>query len=304
MTRLYRLSGLKLSSDFDLPALPAWDGPPHRPADLAFRRGTVPVRLEAADHIAPTFQTRGGSEYLLALPGTGRILIRNGNAVTVEPAPEAEVARLSAILTGPIQAVLWHQRGLLPLHASVIGIDGQAVALCGHSAAGKSTLAAVLAARGHAVIADDIGLIDASADGRVSVLSGCARLRLWGDALDHLGITTRGLVPALSGKEKYFFDCQDGISRAAHRLAAVVLLSRQWGGAVTLERLRGAAVAGALYGVVRMRRPAHALGRGPDIFTAVTRLASAGVTIWRLNVTDGLAHLPEAAAKVLTLVEA
>ena len=84
-------------------------------------------------HIAPIFQTSGAGEYLLVLPGTGRVLVRNGNEITVQPDAGAS-GNLNAILTGPILAVLWHQRGLLPLHASVVVIDGRAVALCGPAA--------------------------------------------------------------------------------------------------------------------------------------------------------------------------
>jgi hypothetical protein len=302
MTHAYSLSGLKVASDFDLPALDPWDGPDHAPVDIVFRRDKVPLRLDHPDHVAPIFQTRGRSEYLLALPGTGRILIRNGSDVALEPEAAADATVLNAVLTGPIQAVLWHQRGLLPLHASVIVVGGRTVALCGHSAAGKSTLAAMLAARGHSVVADDICLVDARDGAEVSVLPGCARLRLWRDALDHLGVATHGLKRALANKEKYFLDCGDHAPRKPQKLAALVLLGRQMGNSVTLKRLSGTQAVGALHNVVHMRRPARALGRDPDIFAALARLAASPV--WQLKVSDGPACLHEAAAKVLAALDA
>jgi hypothetical protein len=304
MSRAYRLNGLRLDSDFDLPALPGWDGPAAAPSDVVFRHGKVPSRLDRPDHVAPVFQTGGSTAYLLALAGTGRIIVRDGREVTVEPEAAADATVTSAILAGPIQSVLWHQRGLLPLHASAIDVEGRTVALCGHAATGKSTLAAVLAAQGHAVMADDICPVDARGGAEVSVLPGCGRLRLWRDALDRIGTGTNGLTPALSGKETYFLDCGDRIAGAPRKLAAVVLLSRQQDGAVTLERLRGARAAGALHGIVHMRRPARALGRAPHIFAALTRVASSGATVWRLKVSSGPACLREAAAKVLTALEA
>src|SRR5262249_17464149 len=96
MTNAFRLSGLKLQSDLDLPALPPWDGPEAAPADVVIRLGKVPSRLDRPDHIAPIFQTGGGA-YLLALPGTGRILVRNGKDVTVEPEAGADMTVASAI---------------------------------------------------------------------------------------------------------------------------------------------------------------------------------------------------------------
>ena len=74
MSYAYRLSGLKLASDFDLPGLMPWNGPACASSDIVIRLGRTPVRLEAADHVAPVFQTQGGNRYLLLLPGTGRML--------------------------------------------------------------------------------------------------------------------------------------------------------------------------------------------------------------------------------------
>jgi hypothetical protein len=298
MTQAYHFNGLKLESDFHLPALAPWDGPPHARSDVVVRQAAAPLRLDCPDHIGPVFQTKGTSEYLLALPGTGRILVRNGDEVLVDAEPGADT---SAILSGPVQAMLWHQRGLLPLHGSVVVVGTQAIALCGPSAAGKSTLAAMLAEQGHAVVADDVCVIDPDT---ADVLAGCGRLRLWRDALDRLGIETRALERAAQGKEKYVFDCGLRSAQERHRLAAVVLLVRQNSGAVRIERLRGVRTAAALKAVVHMRRPADALERGPNMFAALTRLVAGGVTVWRLHVAQGAAGLHEAAKLTLGVLEA
>jgi hypothetical protein len=303
MTQAYWLSGLKLESDLPLPALARWDGPGDAAADIAIRRGQVRPRLDRPDHVAPIFQTRGRNEYLLTLPGTGRILVRNGNEVTVDPDSGADASVTSAILTGTIQAVLWHQRGLLPLHASVVVIGGRAVALCGPSASGKSTLAAMLAAQGCAVIADDLCLVDAGEGGAVSVLPGRTRLRLWRDVLDRLGMTPSVLTPALTARETYFVDCGRSAARGRFALGAVVTLARRQSRPIELERMRGARAINTLYGMVHTRRPAGALGRAHDIFAAVTRLASSGPTIWELRLPGDPARLGEAAAKVLTVLD-
>ncbi len=298
MTQAYQFHGLKLESDFHLPALAPWDGPGHSPTDIVVRRAAVPPQLDRPDHVAPVFQTKGASEYLLALPGTGRILVRNGNEVLVDAEPDADA---SAILSGPLQAVLWHQRGLLPLHGSVVAVGTQAIALCGHSAAGKSTLAAHLAARGYPVIADDVCVIDPES---ALVLSGSGRLRLWRDALDRLGVDASTLPRAAMNKEKYVFDCGSHGREDRYRLAAVILLSTRSSNAVTLERLRGASATGGLYEMVHMRRPANALARGHGIFAGLTRLVSAGVTVWRLKACHGNKSLNEAATLVCGVLEA
>jgi hypothetical protein len=303
MNYAYRLCGLKLDSYFDLPALPEWDGPADAPADAICRLGEVPSRLGRPDCIAPVFQTSGTGEYLLVLPGTGRVLVRNGNEITVQPDADPAGSNLSAILTGPIQAVLWHQRGLLPLHASVVIIDGRAVALCGPAATGKSTLAAILAARGCHVIADDIGVIDVRSNNDVLVSPGGARLQLWRDALAELGVATDGLERALPHKERYFLDCGNRIPAQPYKLAAVVQVIRNALPPAALERLRGSQTADVLYNCIHTPQPAKSLGRAQPIFATLMRMASAGVGVWRLRVPEGLAGLREAAAKLPAALE-
>lgn len=298
MAQAYNFNGLKLESEFHLAALAPWDGPGHARSDIVVRQARLPPQLDSPDHVAPVFQTKGASEYLMALPGTGRILVRNGDEVLVDAEPGADP---SAILSGPLQAMLWHQRGLLPLHGSVVAVGTRAIALCGHSAMGKSTLAAVLAGRGHAVIADDVCVVDPHQE---HVLAGSGRLRLWRDALEQLGLESRALEKAARDTEKYVLDCGVGSARERHRLAAIVLLSRLPNGAVTIERLRGARAAGALQSIVHMRRPADALARGSDIFAGLARLVAGGVTVWRLKVPHGIASLNEAATLALGVLEA
>ena len=303
----YRLNGLRLASDIELPALDAWDQAAFDAADVVYRLDKVAQRLDCPDHVAPIFQTRGVfqtkgvSEYLLSLPGTGRILSRGGTEVMFEPDARADITVLSAVLTGSIQAVLWHQRGLLPLHASGIVAGDGAVALCGHSSSGKSTLAAFLARQGCAVAADDICLVDSRAGGEISLLPGSGRLRLSRDALDGLGIATQGLRQALAGREQYFLDCRR-LPPGPIKLAALLILSRRTGNRAAIERQRGPLLVEALHKVVRMRRPAHALGRSPDIFAALMRLVT--IPVWRLNIPEGPAGLHEAAANVLSVLDA
>jgi len=302
-THAYRLCGLKLDSQFALPALPEWDGPADAAADVDCRRGKVPSRLSRPDYIGPVFQTSGAGEYLLVLPGTGRILVRNGNEITVEPEAGPAPSNLSAILAGPIQAVLWHQRQLLPLHASGVVINGHAVALCGNAAAGKSTLAAMLAGQGHEVIADDICVVDMRNDGEVSVTPGCTRLQLWRDALTELGVATDGLERALEHKQRYFLDCSNRLPLQPYKLAAVVRLVGDALPPARLERLRGAEAAQAMYECVHTQRPARALGRAQPIFAAFPLMTSAGVGFWRLMVPRDLAGLRQAAAQLLATME-
>jgi hypothetical protein len=301
MNHAYRLAALKIESDLDLPDLTPWDGSATAQADIAFRLGAVPAQLETPDRVEAIFQTRGRDEYLLTLPGTGRILIRHGREVTVDVESGADPVNTRALLTGPIQAVLWHQRRLLPLHANAVVVGDRAVALAGPSAAGKSALAATLAQDGHDILADNICVVDIDAP-HITALPGVTHLRLWRDTLDGLGVAADGLCPALSGKEKFFVE-RWNVCREPRPLAAVIVLVRRSTIALAIERLSGLAAVGALRDTVHMRRPASALGRDAEIFTSLTKMMTSGVTVWRLTLPDDLSCLRDAAVKVLSALE-
>lgn len=112
--------------------------------------------------------------------------------IDVAPAADADDRSVRAFLFGSAIGTLLYLRGLTVLHGSTVGLpDGSAAVFCGHSTAGKSTLAAALGARGYPVLADDITAVRVDAAGQAWCLPGLARTKLWRDALDTLGLSER-----------------------------------------------------------------------------------------------------------------
>ena len=300
MSHSYCLGGLKVVSDIELPELMSWHGSLCEPAEeLEFCVGRVPSALEKPDHVGSDFQTEGRHRFLLRLSDKGRILIEHGRKVIVEPGPGADLTDARAVLMGPVQAILWHQRGLLPLHASAISVSGRAVALAGPSGVGKSTLAAALSGK-HSVLADDICIVDTS--DRATMLPSTPRLRLWREALKHFDIPVTSLPRALSRREKYLIEGQ-WIGTEEQQLAAVILLSRGAGREVTIARLRGWTSFTGLQSVVHMLGAARSLGLNSAIFTALVKLIEAGVSVWDLSIPDDLVCIDKAGEKVLSVLD-
>jgi hypothetical protein len=147
--------------------------------------GVVPEILPNTTHRGALWQA-GAGRILLTVPGVGRYLATDGVKLTIDPEPAADPNDVRSIaLTSPL-AALCLQRGMLVLHAAAVGRPAGVALLCGHSAAGKSTLAAVLAQRGWTLIADDLAPIDLAKDGVPLVHPTACQLALWPDAVKAL----------------------------------------------------------------------------------------------------------------------
>jgi hypothetical protein len=280
MSHEYKLGSYKLVSDIELPELAPWRQHASATAVLRFKVG----------------QAAAIGEHTHIIAGPPRISVEGGIQVTVEPIEDGDLADTRALLMGPVQAILWHQRGLLPLHASSVSIKGKAIAIAGDTGAGKSTLAAALAGRGCSVLADDISIIDPQT---MSVLPGQRRLRLWRSALEQLGISPVGLPRAMSRSEKFVLRTGDTPISDQQTLAHVIFPVRRRLRSAKLERLRGSDAILALTNVVHMLPAAHEMGRGAFVFRALTQMQQAGVNVWRFYLADDLAALEEASLTLL-----
>lgn len=236
----YRAFGLSISSDIPLPELPVVAEP--CAGDVRISRGAID--LPSAD---PGYSDAPGGS-LLTIPGLGRFLIRGGGEIVVDTAADASDRRMRLFLLGSAFGALLHQRGLMPLHANAIVIDGRAFAFSGHSGAGKSTMAAWFHDRGHPILADDVCVIGFDDSGRTIAYPGIPRVRLWREALEASGRAVEHYERSFEELDKYDVPIAAGSGTDPVPLAAVYLLEKAQEGAAggTIERLTGVAAVDAL----------------------------------------------------------
>lgn len=131
----------------------------------------------------------------------------DGGAVTINADPTTWAdGSYSAFLKGPVMGMVLRLRGIVPLHASVVRVAGQALAFIGPSGIGKSTLASNFALAGYGVLTDDIAPLVEHA-GRWWVEPGYPRLRLWAAAIPTSGARiTAQVVP---GHDKFYVEVAD-----------------------------------------------------------------------------------------------
>ena len=113
--------------------------------------------------------------------------ISGGREIIIDPARAHPNGMCVCICSAPPSARCFIERGLLPLHANAVEIDGRAVAFMEESGAGKSTLAAWFHDHGYRIIADDVCVVDFDPSGCPVAIPGLPRLRMWEEALKITG---------------------------------------------------------------------------------------------------------------------
>jgi hypothetical protein len=231
---------------------------------VSIRFGEAPAKLSAPLAVAESYEANDG-EFLLRLPGVATYYVRDGVEIVIDRTAGVPELDVRSYLMGNLFAVLCHQRGLLPLHASAIATSRGAVAFLGTSGAGKSSMVAFLSKRGHRVLADDVCLVDPAAPRHQRVLPVAPWLKLWSTTLEAMGESSHGLSRIFSDDEKYRYALQQ--PEAPTRLAELILLEPADPPAeVSFERLAPAHALHAMLELTYQSWLVRAIGRTESYF--------------------------------------
>jgi hypothetical protein len=208
-----RLYGLRIASAFPFTHhLPAEPGP----TDLEFEVEETPeeqwVDLEPGAHTvaweSPERTAGGAPQTRLLRSDRGETLSFPGisdfhlapHRIVAAPSPAAAPGLLELRFLGPVLGYHLERAGTPVLHASALVVGGRAVALLAGHHGGKSTLAAALMRRGHALLSDDLLPLRNAGSGYLAQ-PGYPQMRFWpGDAERVTG--RRGWPPVASGVPK------------------------------------------------------------------------------------------------------
>lgn len=237
MTGTYDLFGLLVQSELPLAELFEGTGEP----DVVIRYGAV----AATGGEVPGLTARADGA-LLSIPEVGRYLIRDGREILVDPLPGVSDRNLRLFLLGSAFGAILHQRGLLPLHANAVEMDGRAVAFMGHSGAGKSTMAAWFLDHGSRVLADDVCVVGPGPAGEPIAHPGIPRLRLWREAIEESGRSVADYELAFDRLDKFNVPTPRPEAGGPLPLSHVYLLERAEPGGDGIRQLQGVAAIDAL----------------------------------------------------------
>ena len=125
--------------------------------------------------------------YFYDIPNVGELYICHGREIHMAPRAEVSDEVASLFILGTGMGTVYHQRKLIPLHATVALFNRCAYAFCGHSGDGKSTLGKALLDRHIPLLTDDVACIHWQ-DGIPMVASEKPIIKLRPDTAKYMGL--------------------------------------------------------------------------------------------------------------------
>jgi hypothetical protein len=299
--RFYRVHGLVLASEIELPELAALQIAFDAAPDVHIRLGAL-ARPDGAAPVALDVVARPDGAAFVEVPDVARYVAKDGREIIVAPDGEAHPGQVRTFLLGWAMTLICHQRDFLTLHASAVAFGDQVVAFAGDPGAGKSTLAAHCVEAGARLVADDLLRVSIVGES-VRAYPGVPQFRLWRHALEGLNWSTEGRTPIFWREDKFSVPAANRIEDDTLPLAGIYVLQQDEGASeAAWERLTGAAAATAL--IVNSPgwlKSVDVVGRRPEHFKDCVELANR-VAVIRLRRRFDPAKLPHMAARIAAAV--
>lgn len=291
MSLFYRVGGLTLASDRPFVFLPP--APPDAVPDVTLTCAPVPPRDGT---VRGAFTIISPDCVDLVCPGVMRVRVEQGCRLTLDVEEGASEGTIQTYLVGPAFAALLYQRGIPPLHAAVVRLEGDgAVAIGGQSRAGKSTTAWALMQAGHALLCDDQAVIDPRT---AMVEAGFPALKLWQQSLSHFGRGPNAGARVAEGMDKFHVSAPGPFDMRPAHLRAICILTKADGVcAPELTRLSVAEAVAALGTLAHHGYLGDGIGRRLDIFRFGAALAG-HVPVFVLTRPADLGQLDAVVARV------
>jgi hypothetical protein len=214
--------GLVVESNIALPGVVADSG--QAPADVSvlltesdqLQTAALPgerawyVSPERDDADTPWLTVWRGDGFRFAY-GEGAVFRIGLNGAAVEGSWRAPLTASDAAsyVLGPVLAFALRLRGVVPLHAGAVVVDGAALLFAGAAGAGKSSTVAAMGSLGHAVLSDDVVPLSVT-PAAVVAAPGFPRVSVWDDTASAiLGRALRDLQPWSASYGKRCIDLHD-----------------------------------------------------------------------------------------------
>lgn len=216
---MYTAFGLHVQSEILLPEITQWIGTQDI-VDVEITVDNVLVRRDEWVDINSYFSMKE-KEILFHVPDVATFFIKDGKQIIVNPEADANEDQIRLYLLGTCMGVILLQRKILPLHGSVIAIDGKAYAFVGDSGAGKSTLASAFLNQGYQILTDDVIPVQLNEENIPIVIPSYPQQKLWQESLDQFGVDSNQYRPLFARETKFSVPVESKFYREPLPLAGV-----------------------------------------------------------------------------------
>jgi hypothetical protein len=145
---------------------------------------------------------KDGKTITFHVPEVATFFMDSGKSINVECLQSSDLNLVKLYILGTCMGVILLQRKVVPLHGSLIEIEGKAYAFVGHSGAGKSTLASAFINQGYKLVSDDLIAVTLK-DGQPWVVPSYPQQKLWQESLNIFGMDRSDFNSIYGREEKY-----------------------------------------------------------------------------------------------------
>lgn len=136
------------------------------------------------------------------VPEVATFIMNSGKTIKVECLETSDINLVKLYILGTCMGIILLQRKVIPLHGSLIEIEGKAYAFVGHSGAGKSTLASSFINQGYKLVSDDLIAVSLK-DRQPWVVPSYPQQKLWQESLNIFGMERSDYDSIYGREEKY-----------------------------------------------------------------------------------------------------
>lgn len=166
------------------------------------------------------------NEIVLHIPEAAYYRVVGESLIQVMPEEGADPREIRIFLLGVCFSILMVNRGIAPMHASGVMIDGKAYIIVGDCGAGKSTLGAAFRKAGYKLISDDIVGLSIDSNNKLTAYPGYPQQKLWQQSLDYLNMEAAHFDQILDNYAKFAVPFRDQFVKDPLPLAGIFELEK------------------------------------------------------------------------------
>ena len=225
----YKVYGVNVASDLLFPQLVVSDEAAGY--DVTIEKTELSKEIEER---AVRIKYEFGRDYSWLSNTTCQIQVFNGNRITYALTGKGNAEWLQTYILGYGMSMLALQRGMLPIHCSVVADEKGAVLIAGESGAGKSTATTAFLKAGYTLMADDMAWVDGTL-----VYPAFPYQKLCRDVVEREGYALEELIYIDEQKDKFLARYRGEFGTEARPMKGFILLHMTQEENVTVQELFG-----------------------------------------------------------------